>query len=635
MIFLIVLTLTGLIISRMTQDVYAANLNLGNLPTPFVSASKLMNSSTVVASSVGHGPVGGCHTMDVMGAIMVAAKFGLKSSNGTMESIMDDSVSYYNITSGKFQFNDLTSNLIVIGGPGVNQVTWYYNGLKYPNGSRVLLAYFSKFGNGTDNIYVAPTNHYYAIQYDGQGRVSTDYGLVEVLNDHGRYALLLGGLGGAGTWAACKMISTYDSYVLTGAVAIVRYRDSNGDGFLDTLSIVEQVGGTIVYFNVFTPLSIWVFIAALVPKRRVLKDKLTKRRLLVMVCFLLFVVVAAQTTLTVRSDDPDPGTYTFNDLSHPFVSAGGLLNSTAVVASSVGHGPSGGSHTMDVMGGVMVGARFGMDATGGLLDATLDDYISDYNLTTAQLTFHALTNNLLLIGGPGVNQITWYYNNLRNGSGVRVLPVYFEKLPNGTDYIYVASTNHYYTIERDAQDRVSADYGIVTLYYDSSHGWWVVITAGLGGPGTTAASRLLATYKSWSLFGQSIIVKYADTNGDGYLDTITVPEIVGVGKSIDVFWDANCMNPVASIDWGTLSPGDIENLTVFVRNEGESSTVLALNVSDWNPLPAASYLSIGWNYSGTAVPPGQVLPITLSMVVNETISGITNFGVNVTVSSGG
>jgi hypothetical protein len=635
MILLIILTLTGLIISRMTQDVYAATLNLGNLPRPFVSSSKLMNSSTVVASSVGHGPCGGCHTMDVMGAIMVAAKLGLESGNGTMESIMDDSVSSYNVTSGQFQFNDMTSNLIVIGGPGVNQVAWYYNGLEYPNGSRVLLAFFSKFGNGTDNIYVAPTNNYYAIQYDSQGRVSADYGLVEVLNDHGRYALLLGGLGGAGTWAACKVISTFDSYTLTGCAAIVKYSDSNGDGFLDTLSIVEQVGGTISYFNVFAPLSFGVFLVALVPKLRILKDKLTKKRLLVIACFVLFIVVAAQTTFTVRSDNSGPEVYTFNDLSHPFVSAGGLLNSTAVVASSVGHGPCGGCHTMDVMGGVMVGAQFGMDATGGSLDATLDDYITDYNLTTAQLTFHALTNNLLLIGGPGVNQVTWYYNNLRNGSGARVLPVYFDKFPNGTDYIYVASTDHYYTIERDSQGRVSADYGIVTLYYDASHGWWVVIAAGLGGPGTTAASRLLATYKDWSLFGQSIIVKYADTNGDGYLDTISVPEIIGVGKSIDVFWDANCMNPVSSIDWGTLSPGDVENITVFVRNEGESGTVLALNVSDWNPLPAASYLNIGWNYSGTTVPPGQVLPLTLSMVVNESISGITDFGVNVTVSSGG
>jgi hypothetical protein len=138
-----------------------------------------------------------------------------------------------------------------------------------------------------------------------------------------------------------------------------------------------------------------------------------------------------------------------------------------------------------------------------------------------------------------------------------------------------------------------------------------------------------------SLFGQTIIVKYADANGDGYLDTASVPEIVGVGNSIDVFWDSACMNPVSSIDWGTLSPGDIENITVFVRNEGQHNTVLALNVSDWNPSPAANSLDIGWNYSGTPVPSGRVVPLTLSMVVNSSITGITSFGVNVTVNSGG
>jgi hypothetical protein len=413
------------------------------------------------------------------------------------------------------------------------------------------------------------------------------------------------------------------------------YRDSNGDGFLDEVTIAEQVSGAINILNFIATLPIGLFIASVVPKLKAVKEKLTTKRRLAIVCLVLFIIAVSQATFTVLSDNPASDSYTFKELSHPFVSSGGLLNSTAIVASSVGHGPCGGCHTMDVMGGIMVGAQFGIDATGGSLDATLDDYVSYYNLTTAQLTFSPMTKNLLVVGGPGVNQITWYYNNLRNGSGNRVLPVYFDKFLNGTDYIYVPATDHYYAIERDGLGRVSADYGVVVLYYDTNHGWWVVITAGLGGPGTNAASRLLATYRSWSLFGEAIIVKYADANGDGYLDTTTVPELVGVGKSIDVFWDPTCLNPVASIDWGAIGPGDVENMTVFVRNEGESSTFLALNVSDWNPWGASNYLNIGWNYSGSAVPPGQVVPLTLSLMVNSSITGITSFGVNVTVSSGG
>jgi len=573
--------------------------------------------------------------MDVMGAIMVAGQFGLRTDNGTMEATMDDTVSTYNFTSATVDLRDKISNLIVVGGPGVNQVTWYYNGLRFANNSRVLPAYFGKFANGTDYIYVAPTSRRYTIQYDGLGRVSADYGLVETLHDKGRHILLLAGLGGSGTWAACKVVSSYESWNLLGCAAIVRYRDSNADGFLDEISIAEQISGTINILSFVTPLPIGLFIAAALPRFRSLKRKLTTKRWLAIVCLSLFAAAASQTTLTVLSDDPEAELYTFKELSHPFVSSGGLLNSTAIVASSVGHGPCGGCHTMDVMGGIMVGAQFGIDATGGSLDATLDDYVSYYNMTTAQLTFSPMTRNLLVVGGPGVNQVTWYYNNLRNGSGFRVLPVYFDKFPNGTDYLYVSATDHYYAIERDGLGRISADYGVVTLYYDAEHGWWAVVTAGLGGPGTNAASRLLATYRTWSLFGQAIVVKYADTNGDGYLDTTSVPELVGVGESIDVFWDVNCLDPVASIDWGAIGPGEVENMTVYVRNEGEASTVLALNVSDWNPFGASNYLNIGWNYSGTMVPAGQVVPLELSLRVNSSITGITSFGVNVTISSGG
>jgi hypothetical protein len=414
----------------------------------------------------------------------------------------------------------------------------------------------------------------------------------------------------------------------------VKYADTNNDGLLDGLTIAEEMAGTISVSSVVNPVSYGLLSMVLLPKLRALKRKMVSKRRLLKICIVLSVLAASQVTLTAFSGNPDPEFYTFKELSHPFVSAGGLLNSSAVVASSVGHGPCGGAHTMDVMGAIMVAAQLGIDATGGSLSSTLDDYISTYDLDTGQMGFSSLTENLLVVGGPGVNQVTWYYNNLRNGSGARVLPVYFDKFPNGTDYIYVASTNHSYVIERDASNNVIVDYGVITLYNDVGHGWWVLIAAGLGGSGTLAASRLLTNYSSWSLFGDAIIVKYADTNADGYPDAISVPELVGVGKSIDVFWDANCMSPVGSIDWGTLTPGDKKNVTVYVRNEGESGTILALKVSDWVPVQAPNYLNIGWNYSGTAVQPGQTVPIFLILDVNSNITGIANFGVNITVSSG-
>lgn len=633
---LLLITASAILIAStlLTRNAYGEAIGLENLPNPFVSQTRLMNASAVVASSVGHGPCGGAHTMDVIGAIMVGAQLGLKTDNGTLEATMDDYISSYNFTSAKVELVDTTTNLVVVGGPGVNQVTWYYNNLRNASGDRVLPVYFDKFPNGTDYIYVSPTGHSYTIERDGLGRVSADYGAILMIQDNARYVLILAGLGGSGTWASAKIISSYETWNLHGGAAIVKYSDTNSDGLLDALSIVEETAGTISLSNLINPVSFGLLSIALLPKLKAAKKKIMSRSRLLKICVVLSVLAASQITLTAFSGDPDSDFYTFKEFSHPFVSAGGLLNSSAIVASSVGHGPSGGAHTMDVMGAIMVAAQFGIDATGGSLSATLDDYISTYDIGTGHMSFSPLTENLLVVGGPGVNQVTWYYNNQRNGSGVRVLPVYFDKFPNGTDYIYVASSNHYYVIERDGLNRVSADYGVVTLYHDTDHGWWALIAAGLGGSGTLAASRLLTNYRSWGLFGDAVIVRCADSNGDGYLDTISVPELVGVGKSIDVFWDANCRSVVGSIDWGTLIPGDTRNVTIYVRNEGEGATVLALNVSGWTPLQASNYMDIGWNYSGTTVQPGQTVPILLTLSVNSSISGITDFGVNITVSSG-
>jgi hypothetical protein len=214
-----------------------------------------------------------------------------------------------------------------------------------------------------------------------------------------------------------------------------------------------------------------------------------------------------------------------------------------------------------------------------------------------------------------------------------VLPVYFDKYPNGTDCIRVASTGHSYGIEQDGSGRVKTDYGFVTLYYDVENGVWVLIAAGLGGSGTIAASRLLATYKSWSLFGQAAVVRFTDSNGDGYLDATSIAESVGFGKSIDVYSDINCVSSLQSIDWGTLLPGEKKNVAIYVRNEGESSTVLALNPSGWTPVEAPNFMTITWNYSGSSVGSGQIMAIVLTLTVNPSINGITDFGVNIDVNS--
>ncbi|MCJ7766845.1 hypothetical protein MUP79_00440 [Candidatus Bathyarchaeota archaeon] len=636
-LFIIVFVASSLLLGlgSLHMSAYAASTGLESLPAPFVSASGSMNCSVVVTSSVGHGPCGGAHTMDVMGAIMVASKLGMRTNSGMLDATMDDYVSSYDFGTAKITIKDAVSNLVIVGGPGVNQVTWYYNNLRNSTGARALPVYFDKDPNGTDCIRVAATNHAYRIQHDTQGRTTTDYGFILMFQDGSRFVMILAGLGGSGTWASCKVISSFDSWDLTGCAAVVRYSDSNSDGLLDDLSIAERVSAqfSLNSSGVLTA-GLGLLSTSIIPKLKAIKGKISRRRRLSIVGLVLFLVFASQVSLTAFSSDLGADVYTFKDFAHPFTSIDGLMNCTVVVASSVGHGPCGGAHTMDVMGAVVAASGLGMEAVGGSLSATLDDYVSAYDIDSAKLTFPSLTDNLMVFGGPGVNQVTWYYNNLRNSTGARALPLYFDKDPNGTDCIRVAATNHAYRIQHDTQGRTTTDYGFITVFHDVDNGVWVLIAAGLGGSGTLAASKLLANHKNWSLFGQAAVVRYADSNSDGYLDDISIAESVGVGQSIDVYSDAQCMSIVGSIDWGTLSPGENKNVIVYVRNEGETSVVLSVNCYNWTPAQASNYMTITSNYAGTPLPPGQVLPLTLTLAVNQSISQITNFGVGVNISSG-
>ncbi len=631
-VFLLV-CLLSFFLSGLGTRVYGGSVGLEGLPWPFVSSVGLLNCSVVVASSVGHGPCGGAHTMDVMGAIMVASELGLKADGGMLNTIMDDYVSTYDFGAARVVLKDVSSNLVVVGGPGVNQVTWYYNNLRNATGVRVLPVYFDKDQNGVDYVHVVSSGKSYTIERDGLGRVSADYGVVLMFMDGDRLVLVLAGLGGFGTWASCKVVSSFETWNLRGSAVVVKHYDSDGDGSLDAFSIVEEVSGAQYASTSFGPAMFGLVSMPLLFKGKVVKQKISRRRRLSRAYVLLFLAVASQTVLTAISNAPSSEVYTFKNFSQPFVSSVGLLNCSVVVASSVGHGPCGGAHTMDVMGAIMVSAQLGLDAVGGVPSAALDDHVSSYDGGSAKISLPSLGSNLLVVGGPGVNQVTWYYNNLRNATGVRVLPVYFDKDQNGVDYVHVASSGHSYGIERDSFGRVKADYGILTLFYDAQHGLWVLIVAGLGGSGTLAASRLLASYESWSLFGHAAVVKFADSDGDGNLDETSVAESVGFGKGIDVYWDAKCMNSVTSINWGMLSPGDTKSVMIYVRNEGESGTVLSLNVYSWYPIEASTFLKVEWNYTGAPVEPGQIVAVALVLTVGSKVSGITNFSVTIEVGS--
>lgn len=130
----------------------------------------------------------------------------------------------------------------------------------------------------------------------------------------------------------------------------------------------------------------------------------------------------------------------------------------------------------------------------------------------------------------------------------------------------------------------------------------------------------------------SIVVLGAAIAGFGSNKSVVYASSVkGIG--VGIYWDQACTNRTLSLDWGTLDAGSNNTLTVYVKNEGNSAASVSLETSSWNPSTALDYMSLSWNYSGQILNVDQVIPLELTLTVAPTISGITNFSFNTTITA--
>jgi hypothetical protein len=108
---------------------------------------------------------------------------------------------------------------------------------------------------------------------------------------------------------------------------------------------------------------------------------------------------------------------------------------------------------------------------------------------------------------------------------------------------------------------------------------------------------------------------------------------VGSLKTIDIeaYWEENLTNRVTGIDWGKLEPGNQKSFSIYFRNEGNSAVTLSMSTSNWNPSAAATYLTLNWNYNGQTIEADKNLQVTLTLSVNASITGITNFSFDIIV----
>jgi hypothetical protein len=114
-------------------------------------------------------------------------------------------------------------------------------------------------------------------------------------------------------------------------------------------------------------------------------------------------------------------------------------------------------------------------------------------------------------------------------------------------------------------------------------------------------------------------------------DSVIRVSAVQATGGIGVYWDPNCSNPVLSINWGVLSPGQTRRVVVYAHNEGNHSIVLFLRPANYSPANSSNYLNFTWNYGKTGIAVGETVGVTLSLYVSSPAE-VTNFGFDIVFS---
>jgi hypothetical protein len=82
---------------------------------------------------------------------------------------------------------------------------------------------------------------------------------------------------------------------------------------------------------------------------------------------------------------------------------------------------------------------------------------------------------------------------------------------------------------------------------------------------------------------------------------------------------------ISSIDWGPINTGDNKSYTAYISNEGNSSFILTMEVSNWNPVDASNYITVNWNYMGQVIKPNETIKVVFTIVISSGINEIQPF----------
>lgn len=126
----------------------------------------------------------------------------------------------------------------------------------------------------------------------------------------------------------------------------------------------------------------------------------------------------------------------------------------------------------------------------------------------------------------------------------------------------------------------------------------------------------------------SVVLTSGILFGSRTIDNAGNVNSIGVG----VYWEQECTNEVTIVDWGYIEPGSTQNATIYIRNEGNTPMTLNMTTENWNPVTAPTYIILVWNREGAQVNANSTLETILTLTVSSSITEISTFNFNMTIT---
>ena len=105
--------------------------------------------------------------------------------------------------------------------------------------------------------------------------------------------------------------------------------------------------------------------------------------------------------------------------------------------------------------------------------------------------------------------------------------------------------------------------------------------------------------------------------------------------NVGVYSDELCTQELSAIDWGLLAPSEMRIAGIYIKNTGNSPQNITIYTNNYQPVESEIYLQLTWNYDEHELAVNEVILVTLTLTVSQSIIGINEFTFDIVIKASG